>query len=79
MPVSDAYASASDTNPHAHTGTGWSASTIPAAGMWTWPSSPPIPDAPVMIRPSWMTPPPRPVPTIADTDDRSIAMAPKCA
>ena len=47
-------------------------------GMCTWPSSPAIPDAPRTTSPDSITPPPSPVPTIAETDDRRSASTPKC-
>jgi hypothetical protein len=45
-------------------------------GMWTWPSSPAIPAAPLMIRPPSTTPPPSPVPTMAETEECLAASAP---
>src|SRR5579859_626418 len=38
-----------------------------------------MPAAPLTTRPSWITPPPSPVPTIAETDERACASAPKYA
>jgi hypothetical protein len=42
-----------------------------------WPNSPAIPAAPLITRPFSTTPPPRPVPTIAATDDVPAPAAPK--
>ena len=42
----------------------------PCIGMCTWPSSPAIPAAPRTTAPHSITPPPRPVPTMAETDER---------
>ena len=37
-------------------------------GIGMWPSSPAIPTAPLTMCPSLITPPPNPVPTIAETE-----------
>ena len=78
MPLNDATLSKSAANPQLHRGTGWPATSRPSIGIWTWPSSPAIPAAPRTTRPASMTPPPSPVPTIADTDERRDASSPKC-
>ena len=46
-------------------------------GIWTWPSSPAMPAAPLTIRPLSTTPPPSPVPTMAETEEWPAASAPK--
>ena len=68
--------SASPTKPQLHRGTGWPGASRPSIGMCTWPSSPACPAAPLMTRPESITPPPRPVPTIADTDEYAAALIP---
>ena len=68
--------SASPTKPQLHFGSGWSGSSRPCSGMWTWPSSPAKPDAPLITWPFSMTPPPKPVPMIAETDARCGASGP---
>ena len=78
MPLNDATLSKSAANPQLHRGTGWPGTSRPSIGIWTWPSSPAIPAAPRTTRPASMTPPPSPVPTIADTDERRDASSPKC-
>lgn len=77
IPVSEAMLSASPTKPQAQVGSGWPGASSPVSGMCTCPNSPAIPAAPVTTRPFSTTPPPSPVPTIADTEDRTIASAPK--
>ena len=77
MPDNEATLSASPLNPQLQRGKGWPSSSSPCIGMCTCPSSPAIPAAPLMIRPLSITPPPRPVPTIAETDERSPAIGPK--
>jgi len=69
MPVSDATLSTSPTKA-AVTSRDWLPfARSPCIGMWTWPSSPAIPAAPRMMRPASISPPPRPVPTIAETEE----------
>src|SRR6266545_853758 len=79
MPVSDATLSASAWNPQLHSGTGCPSASRPSIRMCTWPSSPAIPATPCTTRPASMIPPPRPVPTIAETDEWACAAVPKCA
>ena len=69
MPVSEATLSASPSKPQLQRGSGCPSSSRPCMGTWTWPSSPAMPAAPLTMRPAAMTPPPRPVPTIAETDE----------
>ena len=77
IPVSEARLSTSPSKPQLHTGTGWPSSSTPCSGICTWPSSPAMPAAPRTTRPLSTTPPPSPVPTIADTDDFAAASVPK--
>ena len=70
MPVSEAMLSTSPSKPQLHCGTGWPSSSTPCSGICTWPSSPAMPAAPLTTLPLSTTPPPRPVPTIAATDER---------
>ena len=70
MPLSEATDSRSPARPQLHCGRGWSGSSSPSIGIGTWPNSPAIPDAPRTIWPRSTTPPPRPVPTMAATDER---------
>ena len=70
IPVSEATDSASANSPQLHDGLGWPSSSRPSIGIGMCPSSPAIPAAPLTTRPSWTTPPPSPVPTIADTELR---------
>ena len=51
-------------------------SSSPCSGMWTWPSSPAKPEAPLITWPFSMTPPPKPVPMIAETEARCGASGP---
>ena len=50
---------------------------LPAVGIGMWPNSPAMPAAPRTTWPRSTTPPPRPVPMIADTEDIVVAAAPK--
>jgi hypothetical protein len=76
IPVSEATLSASPTNPQLQTGTGWPSASRPCMGIWTWPSSPAMPAAPLITRPLSTTPPPRPVPTIAEMEEWPPALSP---
>ena len=76
IPVSEAMLSASPTKPQLHTGSGWPSASRPCMGIWTWPNSPAIPAAPRTIRPLSTTPPPSPVPTMAETEEWPAALAP---
>ena len=77
MPVSEATLSASPSKPQLQCGRGCPGSRRPCIGMCTWPSSPAKPAAPLMTCPFSMTPPPRPVPMIAEIDARCGASGPK--
>ncbi|BCB74450.1 hypothetical protein Pflav_008600 [Phytohabitans flavus] len=70
MPVSDATLSTSPAKPQLQAGCAWPSASSPSIGMYTWPSSPAIPVAPLTTWPDSMTPPPSPVPTIAETEER---------
>ncbi len=72
--------SASPGRPQLQVGIGWSGASSPSIGSQICPSSPAIPAAPRMTCPDSITPPPSPVPTMTDTDDRWYAVSgPKCA
>ncbi len=77
MPVSEATLSASPSNPQLQCGRGCPGSRRPCIGMCTWPSSPAKPAAPLTTCPFSMTPPPSPVPMIAEIDPRCDARGPK--
>ena len=78
MPLSEATLSRSPNAPQLQRGRGWPATSRPSIGMWTWPSSPAMPEAPRTIAPFSITPPPSPVPTIAEIEERSVASSPNC-
>ena len=78
MPVSDATLSTSPEFPQLQSGSGWPSASSPVIGIGMWPSSPAIPAAPRTTFPDSTTPPPSPVPTIADTDEVSCARSPNC-
>ena len=77
MPVREAKLSASPSKPQLQCGRGWPGSRRPCIGMWTWPSSPAMPAAPLTTWPFSMTPPPKPVPMIAEIEPRCGARGPK--
>ena len=79
MPVSEAMLSTSPSKPQLHTRHRLVVlEHARAAGSARGPARRPCPAAPLITRPSSTTPPPRPVPTIAATDERVAASAPKC-
>ena len=70
MPVSEATLSTSPYRPQLHCGTGCPSASRSWTGMRMWPSSPAMPAEPTTTSPFSMTPAPRPVPTIAETEER---------
>ena len=72
IPVGEATLSASPINPQLQVGTAWSPSRSPSIGTYTCPSSPAVPVAPLMMRPWCTSPPPNPLPTITETEERSF-------
>ena len=55
--------------PQLQVGIGWSSASRPSVKIWTCPSSPAMPAAPRTTWPASITPPPRPVPTMAETEE----------
>ena len=57
-------------------GTGWPATSSPSIGMWTWPSSPAMPHAPLTHVAGFDHAAAKPVPTIAEIEERRSASGP---